>query len=69
MYIYICVYIYIYREREIDIDIDIDIDIYLLTLSAFCIECQIFCNDLTRHFFKSVIFPISRIFNVLKSIY
>ena len=46
-------YIYIYLY----------ICIYILILCAFCIECQIFCNNSTRHFFKTVIFRILRIFN------
>ena len=36
-----------------------------LTLSAFCIEYQIHINNSTRHFFKTVIFRILRIFNGL----
>ena len=39
--------------------------IYILTLSAFFIECQIFCSNSTRHFFKTVIYRILRIFNGL----
>ena len=38
---------------------------YILTLSAFCIKCQILYNNSTRHFFKSVMFRVLRIFNRL----
>ena len=38
---------------------------YILTLSAFCTDCQILYNNAMRHFFKTVIFPILRIFKGL----
>ena len=51
--IYLYLYLYIY----------IHIYIYILALSVFCIECQIYVNNSSRHFFKTVIFQMLQIFN------
>ena len=65
--IYICIYI-IYIYIYIYIYMCVCVYVYILTLSAFCIECQILYNNSTRHFFKTVIFRILRIFNGLSII-
>ena len=40
-----------------------DIYLYILTLSAFCVECQIFHSNTMSHFFNIEIFRVLRIFN------
>ena len=68
MYIYVYIYVYIHIYTYIHTYIYIYIyyiSIYVLTLSDFCVKCQIFHSNTTRHFFKIVIFQDLRIFNRL----